>query len=90
MDIIGVLEISVIEIVLIKQEEIVSSDKLVFEIILESILKFGMNFNFLCYVKNWFVVLNLYVFRRLCNYFKMFCCRNNKNRGNGRYYSKRR
>lgn len=52
MDIIEVLEISVIEIVLIKQEEIVSSDKLVFEIILESILKFGMNFNFLCYVKN--------------------------------------
>lgn len=52
MDIIEVLEISVIEIVLIKQEEIVSSDKLVFEIILESILKFGMNFIFLCYVKN--------------------------------------
>lgn len=52
MDILEVLEISVIEIVLIKQEEIVSSDKLVFEIILESILKFGMNFNFLCYVKN--------------------------------------
>lgn len=52
MDIIEVLEISVIEIMLIKQEEIVSSDKLVFEIILESILKFGMNFNFLCYVKN--------------------------------------
>lgn len=52
MDITGAPEISATEIVLTKQEEIVSSDKSALEITLESTPKPGMNSNLLCHVKN--------------------------------------
>lgn len=52
MDITEAPEISATEIVLTKQEEIVSSDKSALEITLESTPKPGMNSNLLCHVKN--------------------------------------